>query len=180
MKAAVISSQGDRTVARSATPPCLNAGNNAYVTDPTDLDGQSRIVSGTVDIGAYEYQGAGSMISYAWLQQYGLATDGSEDFTDPDGDNMNNYKEWICGTNPTNALPVLKILAPSNSASGITVPWESVSGVTYFVQRSTNLTAQPGFTTIQSNLAGQVNVSSFTDSNAVGAGPFFYRVGVQQ
>ena len=43
--------------------PCINAGRNAYAAGLTDLDGLPRIVSGTVDIGAYEYQGAGSTIS---------------------------------------------------------------------------------------------------------------------
>ena len=37
--------------------PCVNAGNGAYVVGTTDLDGRSRIVFGTVDVGAYEYQG---------------------------------------------------------------------------------------------------------------------------
>jgi len=32
--------------------PCINAGNNAYVTTTTDLDGRLRIVGGTVDMGA--------------------------------------------------------------------------------------------------------------------------------
>jgi parallel beta-helix repeat protein len=35
--------------------PCINAGNNDYVTWSTDLHGMPRIVGGTVDMGAYEY-----------------------------------------------------------------------------------------------------------------------------
>ncbi len=35
--------------------PCINAGNNAYVTNTVDFAGNPRIVGETVDIGAYEY-----------------------------------------------------------------------------------------------------------------------------
>jgi len=73
--------------------PCINSGNNAHVTSPTDLDGNPRIVSSTVDIGAYEYQGPGSLISYAWLQQYGLPTDGSADTLDADLDGHSAWQE---------------------------------------------------------------------------------------
>ncbi len=40
-----------------ASSPCINAGNNSYVTTSTDLDGNARIVGAAVDQGAYEYQG---------------------------------------------------------------------------------------------------------------------------
>jgi hypothetical protein len=35
--------------------PCIDAGNNAYVTTVTDLDGNPRISDGIVDVGAYEF-----------------------------------------------------------------------------------------------------------------------------
>jgi hypothetical protein len=160
--------------------PCINAGNNAFVIGPTDLDGLPRIVSGTVDIGAYEFQGPGSVISYAWLQQYGLPADGSADFTDPDLDGMNNWQEWRCGTCPTNALSALRLLSASPTGTNATVTWQSVAGVSYFLERCTNLASLRPFSLLATNLPGQPGTTSFTDTNTAGASLFFYRVGVGQ
>jgi len=156
--------------------PCINSGNNSYISVTNDLDGNPRIVGGTVDIGAYEYQTPSSILSYAWAQQFDLPTDGSADPLDSDGDGMNNWQEWKAGTIPTNAASVLKLASPSNSVSGVTVTWQSVSGVTYYLQSSTNLMA---FTSIQSNIVGQAGSTSYTDTTATNVGPCFYRVGVQ-
>ena len=71
------------------------------------------------------------------------------------------------------------MLAPANDISGTTITWQSVSGMNYFIQRSSNLVAQPSFSTIQTNLAGQIGTTTCTDTNAVGPGPFFYRIDVQ-
>ena len=57
--------------------PCINAGNNAYVTTTTDLDGNPRIVGGTVDMGAYECQSPALLDFYNWLQTYQLSTSAS-------------------------------------------------------------------------------------------------------
>ncbi len=72
--------------------PCINSGNNAYVVGSTDLDGRPRIVGGTVDMGAYEFQPGVSGLFIGWLQQYGLSTDGSADYADTDGNGMNNWQ----------------------------------------------------------------------------------------
>jgi hypothetical protein len=158
--------------------PCINAGNNAYVVGSTDLDGNPRIKGGTVDIGAYEFQSPVSAISYAWLQYYGLPINSSADTADPDGDGMNNYQEWRCGTDPTNPLSALRMLAPAPTGTNVTVTWQSVPGINYFLERSANLTISPSFTRLATNIRGQPGLTTYTDTEAVGAGPFFYRVGV--
>jgi hypothetical protein len=113
------------------------------------------------------------------LQQYGLPTDGSANAADPDGDGLNNWQEWRTGTNPTNALSVLRLLSPVSGAPGLIVRWQSVSGRNYFLERGDPLRAQAPFLPIATDIVGQPGTTSFTDTNAVGAGPFFYRVGVQ-
>ena len=158
---------------------CINAGNNSVVIGTNDLDGNPRIAGGTVDIGAYEYQTPASILSYFWAQQNAFSINGTDDYADPDHDGMNNYQEWKAGTLPRNAFSVLKLASPTNSIVGTKVTWQSVSGVTYYLQRATNLAAQPPFTTYVSNLTGLAVSTSYTDTTATNATPYFYRIGVQ-
>ncbi len=132
-----------------------------------------------MDLGAYEFQTPASVISYAWLQHYGLPADGSADYVHSDADGANNYHEWCSGTNPTNALSVLRLLDPVPGVAGATVRWQSVTNRAYLLQRSTSLSAQSSFLTLASNIPGQPVTTIYVDTNAVGRGPFFYRVGIQ-
>ena len=103
----------------------------------------------------------------------------SADATDPDADGHNTWQEWRCQTCPTNALSALRLLSPSPAGTNLTVTWQSVVGVNYFLERSTNLWVSPPFTLLAPNLPGQPGTTGLLDSNAVGAKTLFYRVGVQ-
>ena len=52
----VDAANGDYRLA--AGSPCIDAGDNSYVTGDKDLAGNARIANGTVDIGCYEYEAA--------------------------------------------------------------------------------------------------------------------------
>ncbi len=159
--------------------PCINSGGSAYTPGPTDLDGKPRVSGGTVDMGAYEFQNPSSVISYAWLQNYGLPTDGSADYAHTDTDGMNNWQEWVAGTNPNDAASVLSILSATPSATNVVVSWSSVSTRVYSLLRATNLATAPAFSVVQSNIAGRVGTTNFTDTNALARRTAFYRVAVQ-
>jgi hypothetical protein len=160
--------------------PCINAGQNIGAPAGPDLDGKPRIAGGTVDIGAYEFQSPQSTMSYAWLQRYGLPTDGSADLADSDGDGHNNRQEWQAWTDPTNAASVLRLRTPVRSTNGLLISWETVSGRAYQLERSTNITGQMPFAPLATHFFGQSGIATYLDTNAVGTGPFFYRVGVQE
>jgi hypothetical protein len=164
----------------NSNSPCINAGNNSYAYG-NDLDGNTRIVGGTVDIGAYECQSPALLAYYTWLQTYGLSTHAATVYMDSDGDGLNNWQEWKTGTNPTNAQSVLKMTSATatNNPSGLVVTWQSVNGITYFLQNSTNIGTIPAFSTIQSNITGQSGTTSYLDTTATNSSPYFYRVGVQ-
>jgi hypothetical protein len=160
--------------------PCINAGNNTYAPTGPDLDGKTRIMGGTVDMGAYECQSPALLNYYTWLQGFGLPTTASEIYTDTDGDGMNNWQEWRADTVPTNALSIHRMVTVTNGTPGLQVTWESVPTRTYWLDCATNLASLSLFSAVASNIVGQVVTTTYTDTTATNGSTFFYRVGVQQ
>ena len=159
-----------------AGSPCINAGTNQdWMIGATDLDGLARIRGGRVDMGAYEYE----YIPSAWLSQYGLPSDGSADLTDNDGDRMDNRREWLCNTDPTNATSCLRFTTSAPEGVELVLRWQSVEGVRYRLKRSTNLYADGFSYLVRTNVSATPPLNTETDKTAVGTGPWFYRVGVE-
>lgn len=161
--------------------PCINSGNNLGVNAyqiAYDFELNSRIIGTAVDVGAYEFPNPASVLPYSWLWQYGLATDGSADSADTDGDGMSNYAEWRAQTSPTDASSFLAVQPPVVTQTNVTITWPSASGISYYVQATPDLQAQP-FQSIVSNIVGNLGTTSYTDTNAVQGASLFYRVGVQ-
>ena len=99
-------------------------------------------------------------------------------FSDHDG--MNNWQEWIAGTDPTDAASRLAILAAAKANEAITITWSSVTTRTYSVERASDLGSHSGFAVVRSGIAGQAGTTTFADTTAPGLGPLFYRVRVEQ
>jgi hypothetical protein len=121
---------------------------------------------------------------HTWLASYGLPSNGSADYLDWDNDGMNNWLEYLAGTNPTNASSVFKITsAQVLSGTQFVLRWLSVSNRLYDVTHAANLATGigafipvPGAT----NLAPTPSVNTWTDSMSGASVPAFYRLRVHQ
>ena len=107
-------------------------------------------------------------------------SDSSADYLDPDADDHTTWQEWRCQTDPTDPVSALRLLSASRAGTNVTVAWQSVAGVNYFLERSTNLSASPPFTLLAPSLPGQPGTTTYTDPNAASLAPLFYRVGVPE
>jgi len=117
-----------------------------------------------------------------WLASfYGATNFAVVNTNDTDGDGLPAWAEYLAGTDPTNPLSCLRMdaIAASTGATGPVIRWESVTGMLYEVDRSTNLLALPPFMNLVSNIVGQTTCTTYTDTNTAGSGPYFYRIEVQ-
>lgn len=118
------------------------------------------------------------------LKYFGAAggTGGGSIFSaaaDPDGDGLNNWQEYLAGTDPNGADSVFKAEVDSKpSGAGIVLKWKSAyPGQKFGVWRCADLTS--GFQLIKGNIGATPPENSFEDDTATGNGPYFYKIQIE-
>jgi hypothetical protein len=158
--------------------PCVNAGNNAYVSALTDLDGNARFFGADVDMGAYELQQSvsdldGDGMDDAWENAYFVDGTNAQPHANGDSDPFDNLQEFIAGTDPTNGA---SFFAVTNWMAGDRVlQWPMATSRLYTVWWSTNLAA--GFQPLAPAVASPGN--SFTDAVHTATDAGYYKVEVE-
>ena len=155
-----------------------NANSSANYTRPIWGSG----LSATSSVARFTYQSLDPF--HAWLAAYGLPSDSSGDYLDSDGDGLNNWQEYLAGTNPTNAGSVFQITGGQALPGGqFVLRWLSVSNRWYDVLRGTNLAAGAGaFVPVPgaTNLAGAPPQNTYTDSVSPASTRAIYRLTTHQ
>ena len=113
------------------------------------------------------------LASYGWTNAFGAA-----ETRDTDHDGMPAWREYIAGTDPTDAFSCFRFVAVSN-VIGVQVYCASTTGRTYSIQYRTNLFAS-GWTNLPGvpSLPGTGGMILFNDTNA--APQRFYRLTLQR
>ena len=175
---AALAPSGSGTVDVQVQSGVGNANSTANYTSP--IWGYGLSVTSIVDQFTFQTLDA----FHTWLASYGLPTNGSADYLDADNDVLNNWQEYVAGTDPTNASSVFKITsAQAVSGTQLVLRWSSVSNRVYDVTRATNLAAGIGaFVPVPgaTNLAPTPPVNTWTDSVSRASAPAFYRLRVHQ
>jgi hypothetical protein len=142
-----------------ATSPCIDGGDNAYLSTSADLEGIPLPLDGDangtneVDIGCYEF----------------VSADG-----DSDGDRMNDRGEIIAGTDPLDPESYFQVATDTTDGlpPHIIINWEAVTGRVYNVLWTPSLT-EP-FQPLEIGI--QYPQSSYTDTVHSVESSGFYRV----
>lgn len=117
----------------------------------------------------------GNGIPDFWEEQY-FGFYGVDPNDDPDLDGLTNIQEYKAGTDPLD--PNSRFMIHIVSTAGLRIEWESTYGTFYHLQRSSHLLT--GFTNVATQIAATPPKNTWQDTNAVGAGPYFYRLQIAE
>ena len=141
---------------------------------------RGRIEAVDLQLGTALIDSDGDGLADAWEQQY-FGSLSANPGDDPDGDGMNNLREFRAGTNPADAQSLFEVVEISKVPNGISVRWSSQAGRSYRVRRATTpLATLAEYDVVQGNLAATPPINQFIDTTVGTGAHFFYLIEVQE
>ncbi|MEI6970898.1 MAG: Ig-like domain-containing protein [bacterium] len=118
---------------------------------------------------------------WRWLaQHYPDTTDyDAAESSDSDGDRMMAREEYRAGTDPTNALSLLKMTAARCTTNLFIISWSSVTGHTYTLHGSTNLTGNWPAAALTSGVPADISGVTTVENASTSGTPAFIRVSIE-
>lgn len=119
-------------------------------------------------------------IADAWRLENGLdlINGGSDD--DPDKDGFSNYGEFMAGTNPNDAKSTFTVSIGKNGNGQTVVSWKHEHGRVFNVIKTTDIVNQNAGPQTLATVPSVSPKNEVVVDEEAGAGPFFYKVGIQQ
>lgn len=122
----------------------------------------------------------GDGLADSWELQYfgNLSANGAGD---PDGDGVSNLREFIAGTNPTDAASRFEVVEIDKLPNGVSIQWTSQTGRRYNVKRSSSLLTPPSaYLTVGAGLAATPPMNQFIDTTPNAEAQSFYLIEIEE
>lgn len=108
-----------------------------------------------------------------------FAVNGASKLADSDEDGMDDWAEFIAGTNPNDADSLfLADVLSTNTPDGFVLQWKSAGNRVYGVHSTTNLLLD--FEKVATGIPATPPLNTWVDEAATGQVPYFYKIEVEQ
>ncbi len=164
------------TVSLDGQPLSLINSTNEIAVTLTDRGRSERI---DLRLGAAPVDSDGDGLADSWEMQH-FGSLGANPGDDPDGDGVNNLREFRAGTNPTDAASRFEVLEITRVPNGISLLWSSQPDRRYRVKRTANLFSPPAqYTVVQAGLLATPPFNQFVDTTTANGAQFFYLIEIE-
>ena len=121
----------------------------------------------------------GDGLADSWEMQH-FGSLGVNPNDDPDGDGVNNLREFRAGTDPNEAASRFEVIEIARVPNGVSILWSSQPDRRYRVKRTSSLLTPPAqYEVVQSGLMATPPFNQFVDTTTQNGAHFFYLIEIE-
>ena len=164
------------TVLLNGQPLSLITATNEVAPTLADRGRSERI---DLRLGAAPIDSDGDGLADSWEMQH-FGSLGVNPNDDPDGDGVNNLREFRAGTDPNEAASRFEVIEIARVPNGVSILWSSQPDRRYRVKRTPSLLTPPAqYEVVQSGLMATPPFNQFVDTTTQNGAQFFYLIEIE-